>query len=360
MQYDTLNPDDRQPARLLSIVLPAYNEQDVLQMTYDRFTAALPSVCREFGLDYELIFVNDGSKDRTPAMLDEMTRRDPHIRAVHLARNFGHQAAITAGMTIARGDVLAIMDCDLQDPPEVLPSFLEKWRDGNQVVYAVRRKRKEWFGKRFAYWSFYRLLSAVSELEIPLDSGDFCVMDRSALDLLNSLPERQRFVRGLRTWVGLKQVGVEYERDARAAGVPQYTFRKLLKLATDGLVSFSSVPLKMVTRAAVCAFALACVLSAWVIFITIREWESGGAGRTPRGWASLAIIVLIMGSLQLLSLGIIGEYLSRIFFEVKGRPTFLIGSVVERGRRRMPKPDGVAALARRDDVAAEADEPASV
>lgn len=349
MPHPSIQHDDARPPRLLSIVLPAYNEQDVLPMTYERFTSALPAVCAEYGLDYELIFVNDGSRDRTPTMLDDLTRRDSHVRAVHLARNFGHQAAITAGMTIARGDVLAIMDCDLQDPPEVLPAFLEKWRDGNQVVYAVRRKRKEWFGKRLAYWSFYRLMAAVSELEIPLDSGDFCVMDRSALTLLNSLPERQRFVRGLRTWVGLKQVGVEYERDARAAGVPQYTFRKLLKLAADGLVSFSSVPLKMVTRAAIFALAMACVLSMWVIVVTIREWETPGmASRTPRGWASLAIIVLIMGSLQLLSLGIIGEYLSRIFVEVKGRPTFLIGSVVENGRRVMPDPHAVADLAERD------------
>jgi dolichol-phosphate mannosyltransferase len=326
-------------SRLLSIVLPAYNEQDVLQMTYDRFTAALPAICREFGLDYEIIFVNDGSKDRTAAMLDAFTERDPHIRAVHLARNFGHQAAITAGMNVARGDVVAIMDCDLQDPPEVLPQFLAKWRDGYQVVFAVRRKRKEWFGKRFAYWSFYRLMRAISELDIPLDSGDFCLIDRSALTLLNHLPERQRFVRGLRTWVGLRQVGVEYERDARAAGVPQYTFRKLLKLAADGLVSFSSVPLRMVTRAAVMAFAFACVLSLWVIYISFREWElPADAVKTPRGWASTAIIVLIMGSMQLLSLGIIGEYLSRIFVEVKGRPTFLISSIVEGGRHAMPDP----------------------
>lgn len=357
MDHDPTNfapdPADRRPAaRLLSIVLPAYNEQDVLQLTYDRFTAALPGVCAAFGLDYELIFVNDGSRDRTPAMLDEFTRRDPHVRAVHLARNFGHQAAITAGMTVARGDVLAIMDCDLQDPPEVLPNFLAKWRDGNQVVYAVRRKRKEWFGKRLAYWSFYRLMAAVSELDIPLDSGDFCVMDRSALDLLNSLPERQRFVRGLRTWVGLKQVGVEYERDARAAGVPQYTFRKLLKLASDGLVSFSSVPLRMVTRFAVAAFGLACALAVYVIFVTVSEWHQP-ASRTPRGWASLAIIVLLMGSVQLLSLGIIGEYLSRIFVEVKGRPTFLIGSIVERGRRRMPHPRDVPDLAAPSEPAAD-------
>lgn len=325
--------------RLLSIILPAYNEQDVLQMTYDRFTAALPAICGRHGLDYEIIFVNDGSRDRTPAMLDGFTEIDSHIRAVHLARNFGHQAAITAGMNVARGDVIAIMDCDLQDPPEVLPQFLEKWAAGYQVVYAVRRKRKEWFGKRLAYWTFYRLMAAVSELDIPLDSGDFCVMDRSALSLLNYLPERQRFVRGLRTWVGLKQVGVEYERDARAAGVPQYTFRKLLKLAADGLVSFSSVPLRMVTRAAVVAIGLASLLSIWVIYVTIREWNLDPAlTKTPRGWASTAVIVLIMGSGQLLALGIIGEYLSRIFIEVKGRPTFLIGSIVERGERYMPDP----------------------
>ena len=339
---------DPTPTQLLSIVLPAYNEQDVLRLTFDRFTAALPSICREYGLDYELIFVNDGSRDRTAAMLDEFTILEHRIRVVHLARNFGHQAAITAGMNVARGDVVAIMDCDLQDPPEVLPRFLDRWRDGYQVVFAVRRKRKEWFGKRIAYWTFYRLMAAISELEIPLDSGDFCVIDRSALDLLNALPERQRFVRGLRTWVGLKQVGVEYERDARAAGVPQYTFRKLLKLAADGLVSFSSVPLKLVTRAAVAAFGLACLLALWVMFTTIREWEAG-APKTPRGWASTAIIVLIMGSLQLLSLGIIGEYLSRIFVEVKGRPTFLIGSIVERGRRQVPEArplDRVAGTAR--------------
>jgi polyisoprenyl-phosphate glycosyltransferase len=325
--------------RLLSIVLPAYNEQDVLQLTYERFTAAMPGVCGEFGLDYEIIFVNDGSRDTTPTMLDTFASRDEHIRAVHLTRNFGHQAAVTAGLNIARGDVVAIMDCDLQDPPEILPAFLRQWRDGNQVVYAVRRKRKEWFGKRIAYWAFYRLMAAIAELNIPLDSGDFCVMDRSAVDLLNALPERQRFVRGLRTWVGLKQTGVEYERDARAAGVPQYTLAKLLKLASDGLVSFSSVPLKLVTRLGLAGIVMAVVISAWVIFITIKEWNlPGEASKTPRGWASTAVIVLVMSSAQLLSLGIIGEYLSRIFLEVKGRPTFLIGSIVDKAGRSTPKP----------------------
>src|SRR5438477_11335358 len=216
-------------------------------MTHARFSA-MRQTLDAIGLDYELVFVNDGSSDATADLLNDLATSDPYARVVHLARNFGHQAAVSAGLSVARGGVIAVMDCDLQDPPEILPKFLEKWREGFQVVYAIRKKRKEWLGKRFAYWAFYRLMSAISELEIPLDSGDFCVMDRSAVDLLNSLPERQRFVRGLRTWIGLRQTGIEYERDARAAGVPQYTFAKLMKLATDGLVSFSSVPLKLVTR----------------------------------------------------------------------------------------------------------------
>jgi glycosyltransferase involved in cell wall biosynthesis len=333
--------DASSPRRLLSIVLPAYNEQEVLGKTYARFSAECPQFAR-YGLDYELVFVNDGSADRTPAILDELSARDPHVRAVHLTRNFGHQAAISAGLTVARGDAVAIMDCDLQDPPEVLPPFIEKWQAGNQVVYAIRQKRKEWFGKRLAYWAFYRLLAAISDLKIPLDSGDFCLMDRTAVDLLNALPERQRFVRGLRTWVGLKQVGVEYERAARQAGVPQYTFTKLVKLAMDGLVSFSSAPLRFVTRLGVLSAAAAMALGLWVVGITTREWLMPEHFRkTPRGWASLACLVLLMSSVQLLSLGIIGEYLARIFQEVKGRPTFLIARIAQQQQGRLA-PDGAA------------------
>jgi polyisoprenyl-phosphate glycosyltransferase len=324
----SFNPSDKPAPTLLSVILPAYNEQAVLPTTHARFSA-MEQTFAQWGLDYELIFVNDGSKDATPEMLNTLAATDRHVRIVHLARNFGHQAAVTAGLTVARGDVIAVMDCDLQDPPEILPQFLAKWREGFQVVYAIRKKRKEWFGKRFAYWTFYRLMSSISEIPIPLDSGDFCIMDRSAVNLLNSLPERQRFVRGLRTWIGLRQTGVEYERDARAAGTPQYTFAKLMKLALDGLVSFSSVPLKLVTRLGILSLIGAFVIGVWVISVTIYEWDKKIQGRTPRGWASLACIVLIMSAVQMISLGIIGEYLQRIFLEVKGRPTFLIGSIVE-------------------------------
>jgi len=323
----SLPPAQIPPGRaLLSMVLPAYNEEEVLPQTYARFSAECPKFT-ELGLDYEIIFVNDGSHDSTPLLLDELAAKDSHVRAVHLTRNFGHQAAISAGLTVAKGDVVAIMDCDLQDPPEVLPLFIRKWREGNQVVYAIRKKRKEWFGKRLAYWAFYRLLAAISDLKIPLDSGDFCLMDRSALDLLNALPERQRFVRGLRTWVGLKQTGVEYERDARQAGVPQYKFKSLVKLAMDGLVSFSSTPLRFVTRLGAASAVAAILLGLWVIGVTIFEWNQH-THKTPRGWASTACLILMMSAVQLLSLGIIGEYLARIFQEVKGRPTFLIARIV--------------------------------
>jgi polyisoprenyl-phosphate glycosyltransferase len=334
--------DSSKPNKLISIVLPAYNEQEVLPMTHRRFTGVGPELAR-LGFDYELIFVNDGSRDATASMLDKMAHSDEHVRAVHLTRNFGHQAAVTAGLAVARGDVVAVMDCDLQDPPETLPTFLTKWAEGYQVVYAVRRKRKEWFGKRLAYWTFYRLMGAIAELDIPLDSGDFCVMDRSAVDLLNSLPEKQRFVRGLRTWVGLKQVGVEYERDARAAGVPQYTFRKLLKLAADGLVSFSGVPLRFVTRMGVAIMLLSIAALLWVAIDSI--WNFTDA---PRGWASTICVILFVSSIQMISLGVIGEYLARIFLEVKGRPTYMIASIVDKsGRRQTPqvkssKPDSVS------------------
>jgi dolichol-phosphate mannosyltransferase len=279
---------------------------------------------------------------------------------VHLTRNFGHQAAISAGLTVARGDAVAIMDCDLQDPPEVLPQFIRKWREGNQVVYAIRQKRKEWFGKRFAYWAFYRLLAAVSDLKIPLDSGDFCLMDRSAVDLLNALPERQRFVRGLRTWVGLKQVGVAYERDARQGGVPQYTLKSLVKLAMDGLVSFSSTPLRWVTRVGVASAVLAIPLGMWVIGVTVYEWNQA-SHKTPRGWATICCLLLLTSAVNMLSLGIIGEYLARIFQEVKGRPTFLIARIAaqqgsaQNAEIAPTRPSGTAVAVAPTDTTATAD-----
>ena len=307
---------------VLSIVLPVHNEAEVIRETHARLTA-IKSSLKTQGLEYELIFVNDGSTDGTDAMLDAIAADDDHVRVVHLTRNFGHQAAVTAGLTLARGGVVAIMDSDLQDPPELLPRFLAKWKEGFQVVYGIRKRRKEWFGKRLAYWAFYRLLASISDVDIPLDSGDFCVLDRSAVNLLNSLPEKQRFVRGLRSWIGLKQVGIDYERSARWAGTASYQVKDLMKLAVDGFVGFSAVPLKLVMRLGFLGLLAALGLGIWVVATKVF------GAKTPPGWASLACLVLFLSSIQLLSLGIIGEYLGRIFVEVKGRPTFLIARVVD-------------------------------
>ena len=315
--------NDRQ---LLSVVIPIHDEEDVLPLVHERVSATARALA-DFGLEYEIVFVDDGSRDDSPRILDDLAGMHSSVRVVHLARNFGHQAAVSAGLTQARGDVVAIMDADLQDPPEVLPELLERWRLGNQVVYAIRDKRKEGKFKRLTYSAFYRIYRAISEVEMPLDSGDFCVLDRTAVDLLNSLPERQRFVRGLRSWIGLRQVGVHYERAARHAGRSSYTFRALLKLATDGLIGFSAVPLRLVTSIGLLSMVVAIALGVWIVAATIYEASFGGD--TPRGWASLACLIVFFSSVQLLSVGIIGEYMARVFLEVKGRPTFLIGRVVE-------------------------------
>jgi dolichol-phosphate mannosyltransferase len=301
----------------VSVVVPLYNEEENAAELYRRLRAALEQCAGSF----ELVFVNDGSKDATPELLDRLAAGDSRVTIIHLSRNFGHQAAVSAGIDYSRGSAIVVMDGDLQDPPEVLDQFLARWKAGAEVVYAVRTARKEGALKRLGYFAFYRLLRAVSDLDIPLDSGDFCLMDRKVADVLRHLPERQRFVRGLRTFVGFKQVGLEYERAARAAGQPKYGFRALVRLAVDGLVSFSGYPLHLVMYVGFAAAGLAVVLSVWVVWATIFDVK------TPRGWASLAILVLFMSAIQLLSLGIIGEYVRRIFLESKGRPTYIVGSV---------------------------------
>jgi polyisoprenyl-phosphate glycosyltransferase len=297
--------------------VPLYNERENLPELHRRLTRSLG----ELGTDYELVFVNDGSRDETPRLLDDLAARDPHVRVLHLSRNFGHQAAITAGIDAARGRGVVLMDGDLQDPPEVLGQFVATWRAGNDVVFAIRTKRKEGLAKRLAYALFYRLLRATCDLDIPLDSGDFCLMDRKVVEAIKALPERQRFVRGLRTFVGFRQVGVVYERDARQAGQPKYTLRRLFNLAVDGLVSFSGYPLALVTYLGVFSLFLAVGLTAWVLF---DAWSSG---ITPRGWASTMVVVVYMGGVQLIGLGVIAEYVRRIFLEVKGRPTYIVGRV---------------------------------
>ena len=306
---------------IVSVVVPLYNEESNLPELHRRLIASLEAT----DLTFELLYVNDGSKDATRMMLDNLAHRDNRVTAIHLSRNFGHQPAVSAGIDHARGDAVIVMDGDLQDPPEVLGEFIQMWQRGYDVVYAVRTKRKENVLKRAGYFLFYRLLRAVSDLDMPLDSGDFCLMDARVVAAMKSLPERIRFVRGLRTFVGFRQIGLQYERAARAAGTPKYTFRKLLALAIDGLISFSSYPLHLVTYLGLMAVAVAGALCIWVFADAMYN------NSTPRGWASLIVVVLGMSAIQLISLGIIGEYIRRIFVEVKGRPTYIVGDVRRNG-----------------------------
>jgi polyisoprenyl-phosphate glycosyltransferase len=307
----------------ISVVIPVWNEQENLRALHGRLGRTLEAM----GRPYEIVFVDDGSRDATPGMLDAIFERDPHVVVLHLSRNFGHQAAISAGLDRARGRAVIVMDGDLQDPPEVIPRFVERWGEGNDVVYAVRRRRQEGLFRRACYAGFYRVLRLIGDLEIPLDSGDFCLMDRRVVDALGDLPEQARFVRGLRTYVGFRQVGLEYDRDARAAGTPKYTFRALVRLAVDGLISFSSYPLRLAAYVGLATAALAVVLSIWTFHDALVRQSA------PRGWASLFVGVLFLGSIQLISLGIIGEYLRLIFLETKRRPSYILGDQKSRPGR---------------------------
>lgn len=305
-------PQDGPPE--ISVVVPLHNEQETLVELYRRLSLAL----RSLGMTYEIVLVNDGSRDATPGMIARLQESDPTLVALHLSRNFGHQAAVTAGLDHARGLTVAIMDGDLQDPPELLPELVALWREGYDVIYAVRQRRQEGLLKRLGYFAFYRLMRALSDLEIPLDSGDFCLMDRQVVEALKALPERLRFVRGLRSFVGFRQVGLPYDRPAREAGTSKYPLRRLIALAVDGLISFSSRPLRMVTYLGIASATAAAAMMVWALV------DAFSTRSAPRGWASTIIVVLFMGAIQLISLGIIGEYIRMIFLEAKRRPTYLV------------------------------------
>lgn len=312
---------DRSRPPSVSVVVPVHNEAANLEALHQRLTTVL----RATGLAHEIVLVDDGSQDGSGVLLERLARRDPHVAVVTLSRNFGHQAAVTAGLDHSRGQAVIVMDGDLQDPPEVIPGLLERWQAGFDVVYAVRAARKEGLLKRAGYSGFYRLLNAISELPIPRDSGDFGLLDRRVVDALAALPERARFVRGLRTFVGFRQTAYVYERAARAAGTPKYTFRKLVRLAIDGLISFSGEPLRLVTRLGLATAAVSAGLLVWVLVDALRNHTA------PRGWASTIVVVLFMGAVQLVSLGIIGEYIRLIFVESKGRPTYIVARYTPAG-----------------------------
>lgn len=313
---------------MISIVIPIYNEEENLQNLYTRLTNAAPS----WKEDYEIVLIDDGSRDSSLTMMRVMAEKDSHVRIIKLSRNFGHQPAISAGIQEAKGDAIIIMDGDLQDPPEELYRFLDKWREGYDVVYAVRTKRKEGFFKKLAYSSFYRLMAAISDIEIPLDSGDFCVMDRKVVNVLvHDMPEQIRFIRGMRAYAGFKQIGVTYERAERAAGEVKYTFKKLVQLALDGLFGFSSFPLRLSTYLGISIAIPSLIIG--VFFLVHRLFGFKVFGHTPEetpGLASLAVGMFFLGGVMLTMLGIIGEYISRIYIEVKKRPFFVIDEIIEK------------------------------
>jgi dolichol-phosphate mannosyltransferase len=297
-----------------SIVIPVFNEEETVPELVRRVGAVIGTL----DAPADVILVDDGSRDGTMELLRKAHGEDARFKVVSFSRNFGHQTAISAGIDHARGDAVILMDGDLQDPPEVIPDFVAKWKEGYDVVYAVRTKRKENVLKRAAYAAFYRMLRKLSYLDIPLDSGDFCLMDRKVAETLRRLPERNRFVRGLRTWAGFRQTGLAYERDRRFAGRPKYTLRKLFGLAYDGLFSFSTAPLRWAVYFGFGAAALAFVGGLWVVYEKLVH------GIAIAGWTSTIVVITFFGGAILLTLGLVGEYVARIFDEVKQRPTYVV------------------------------------
>ncbi len=326
----------------LSVVIPAYNEERNLPLLYQRLTAAV-ECCTD---DHELLFVNDGSRDNTLGVLRELADKDARVKFISLSRNFGHEIAVAAGLDRAEGDAVALIDADLQDPPELLRGMVERWKQGVEVVYAQRRRRKDPLPKKIAIFFFYRLLRSISEVNIPLDTGNFRVMDRRVVEVLRRCRENPRFVRGLVSWVGFKQEPLLYDRDPRHAGETGYGFRKLLKLALDGICSFSLVPLRMTTWLGAGVIALSVLLTGVVIVNKLLNPD------VPRGFAFLACGMFFLGGVQLFMLGMLAQYVGYVFKNVQGRPMYVVGE--ERGWGGEPEGAGapVGTVRVRDGLAA--------
>jgi dolichol-phosphate mannosyltransferase len=309
----------------LSVVIPVCNEQENLLALHTRLLHVLQ---QQTGLTYEILFVDDGSNDRSVDVLRQLAQEDAHVTVIELTRNFGHQAAISAGLDHSQGQAVAIMDADLQDPPELLPQFLAHWRDGHDVVYAIRARREESWPRRLMYAAFYRLLRSVATITIPLDAGDFCLMDRRVVDWLVHMPERQRFLRGLRSWVGFSQVGVPYERQARQAGRPSYTTPQLFRLALNGITAFSDLPLRVISLV---GFAVSLFSLFLAIFYAGKKIFYG---LNPAGFTTEIVAIFFLAGIQLLTIGVIGEYVGHIAEEVKRRPLYITRRITRRQELR--------------------------
>ena len=300
---------------LLSVVVPVFNEFDGIEEFYARTRKALDALKP---ISAEMIFVDDGSQDGSYEKLAALSRQDPEVRVLKLSRNFGHQIAVTAGLDCARGDLVVLIDADLQDPPEVIADFVAKWREGYDVVYGVRERRVgEGRLKLLTAAAFYRILRAIIHIDIPVDTGDFRLMSRRVVDRFGELREKDRFVRGLVSWIGFRQAGVSYTRDERFAGSTAYPFRKMIKFAFDGITSFSSVPLKLATWL---GYATSILAFLYAVSVFVQKLM----GYTVQGWATIMVAMLFVGGVQLICLGIIGEYIGRIFNETKQRPMYVL------------------------------------
>lgn len=314
--------DAEQPLDL-SIVVPLYNEEGNVAPLVERIAGIAEHL--EGIASYEIVLVNDGSRDRTLEKIRDEMRRRPNIVLVNLSRNFGHQIAATAGLDITQGKVIVLMDGDLQDPPELIAQFVQKWREGYDVVYAVRRTRKgESAFKVFTAAMFYRIIKRLTNVSIPVDTGDFRLMSRRVVDSLKRSQERHRFLRGMVSWIGYNQTGIEYDRQERLSGETKYPLRKMLNFAIDGITSFSDVPLRF---ASYLGFTVSTAAFLYAVVIILSKTFHFGTPEYTRGWASTMVVILFLGGVQLIGIGILGEYIGRIYDEVKARPLYLIADI---------------------------------
>ena len=302
----------------ISVVIPMYFEEEVVEECYNRTKSTLKCLSEKY--DNEIIFVNDGSKDKTLEMLEKIAQNDKEVKIISFSRNFGHQAAVTAGLKFTTGDAVVIMDADMQDPPETILQMIELWEKGNEVIYAKRKIRHGETGfKLLTAKMFYKVLNGLSDVDIPKDTGDFRLADRKVIDVINSLPEHNKFLRGLFSWVGFKQVPLEYERKERFAGKTKYPLKKMLKLASDGITSFSTKPLKLLGVIGCISIITSIILLIYAIVSYIFKLNE----LTP-GWTSLMVTITFLGGMQLLSIWLISQYIGKIYDESKGRPEYII------------------------------------
>ena len=305
----------------ISVVIPMYYEEEVANECYNRTKKVLNGL---ENYDHEIVFVNDGSKDKTLPILKEIATKDEKAKVISFSRNFGHQAAVTAGLKFVTGDFILIIDSDMQDPPELLVDMLKLWEDGNEVIYAKRKTRKgESKFKLMTAKMFYKILNNLSDVEIPKDTGDFRLVDRKVVDVINSMPEHNKFLRGLFSWVGFKQEPIEYERQERFAGKTKYPLKKMLKLASDGIISFSTKPLKIIGGIGIASIFISFILLIYAILSYIFKWNN-----LASGWTSLMVAITFFAGVQLVSIWMISEYIARIYDDTKQRPEYIINEKI--------------------------------